>query len=242
MCTPFTLGRTPMKKYLKSIFIIGILIVGGGGIGWWLKPTAWERYLKEKADQSPRPFIVDALASLPSPFAGAIALDMGCGVGNETLLLLQKGYRVFAVDNQEFAFDILHKNPKLISYGDQLTPLVVSFEDFPPYPLPKVEMIVASYSLPYCNPHQFNKFWENLVRQLKEGGYFIGHTFDPGFTAFSKKDQQQMTFHTRAQTLALFKEFDILHFKEVQHPGLAAGTFDHFYEIVARKKGGRAIF
>jgi tellurite methyltransferase len=224
-----------MKNFAKIICALGLLIVAGGFLYAWAAPNKWDAYFDAKLQEPPRQFIKDALQMLPAAHGKIYAIDLGAGVGHETLLLLQKGYHVVAVDNQKIAFDYMLKRPEITPYKDHLITKVTAFEGFDFNELPNIDVVVASFSLPFCKKENFDAFWLSLVAKIPSGGYFIGNTFDPGFTAFRDKDREHMTFHAREQTLKLFDDFKIISFKEVKKPANEPGKFDHYYEVIAQK-------
>ncbi|RUR15416.1 class I SAM-dependent methyltransferase, partial [Legionella sp. km535] len=184
----------------------------------------------------PREFIVNSLKSIPNPSSNATAIDFGAGVGHETLLLLQKGYKVLAIDNQKSALNILLNRKDIKPYQNHIQTYESSFEKLNLKNNSKSDIVIASFALAFCKPKQFKQFWQQVTENIKPGGYFIGNTFDPGFTAFDKKDHDNMTFHTKNETIKLFDDFEILTLNEIKKEATISGKFDHYYEIVARKK------
>lgn len=224
------------KRLTKTIFpALFVLLVVFIGL-WNFKPNPWDNYFRKKLNDPPRDFIIKGLQNIPNPNSAEVAIDLGAGVGHETYLLLQKGYNVIAIDNQKAAFDIMLKRPEIMPYKDRLTTYETSFEKIDFQKMPSAGIVIASFALPFCKPEQFNQFWNHVSGQIKPGGYFIGNTFDPGFTAFKGNSRKNMTFHTKAETISLFKEFNVLKFKEVKKPAAQKGLFDHYYEVVAIKK------
>jgi len=60
----------------------------------------WSGYVSKTTGTPPRPLYQRAVALFDHPGA---AVDLGCGAGNETLDLLQRGWSVHAVDSSEAA-------------------------------------------------------------------------------------------------------------------------------------------
>lgn len=224
-----------MKKRYKynMAIIVAILVVN---IILYIKSNRWEGYYINKLNEPAREFIVQALKTIPNPKSGDIALDLGAGVGHETLLLLEKNYNVIALDKQKIAFDFMYKRPEITQYKDRLKTIIASFEDLDFTLLPDLDMVIASFSIPFVNPKNFDDFWTHLVDKIKSNGYFIGNMFDPGFTTFNEKDRSVMSFHTKQQTIGLLKKFTILSFKEVKEAAKDPGKYVHHYEIIAQKK------
>ncbi|MFU7501186.1 MULTISPECIES: class I SAM-dependent methyltransferase [unclassified Candidatus Tisiphia] len=205
-----------------------------------LKPNAWEAYYKEKFHKPAREFVVEFFKKVElvdNQKMRGTAIDLGAGVGHETFLLLEKGFNVIAIDKQKMAFDfMLIKYPEIVKYKDHFKTLISSFEELDSQELPNVDIIVASFSVPFCKPEYFKKFWSNIVNKIDSGGYFVGNTFDPEIVAFWKEDKKNMTFHTKEQTIDLFKEFNIISFKEVKITPKEDRKIDHYYEVIAKKK------
>ena len=222
------------KRYKYSIAIIVAILVTV--IILLIKSNRWESYYINKLNEPAREFIVQALKTIPNPKSGDVALDLGAGVGHETLLLLEKGYNVIALDKQKIAFDFMLKRPEITQYKDHLKTIISSFEDLNFTLLPDLDIVIASFSMPFINPKDFDEFWNHLVEKIKPSGYFIGNTFDPGFTTFNEKDRSVMTFHTKQQTMDLLKKFTILSFKKVKDASKSPGKYTHHYEIIAQKK------
>ncbi|MCC2646788.1 MAG: SAM-dependent methyltransferase [Rickettsiaceae bacterium] len=225
-----------MKHYFKSSIILFILALGLSVAYLALKPNKWEVYFKNKLNEPARDFVVKAINSLPIPVHGEIiALDLGASVGNETAFLLEKGFKVIAVDNQKLAFDFMLKRPDIVKFQNRLTTIISPFQELDFSTIPMIDIVTASYSLPFCPPEYFEEFWVKLVRQIKPGGYFVGNFFDPGFTAFTNSDRKQMTLHTKSQIVSLFKDFKIIDFKEVKKEAKEVGKLDHYHIVIAEK-------
>jgi tellurite methyltransferase len=222
------------NRYKYSIAIIVAILVAI--IILYIKSNRWESYYINKLNEPAREFIVQALKTIPNPKSDEIALDLGAGVGHETRLLLEKNYNVIALDKEKIAFDFMFKRPEIAQYKDRLKTIVSSFEDLDFNLLPDLDMVIASFSMPFVNPKNFEDFWTHLVDKIKSNGYFIGNTFDPGFTTFNEKDRSVMSFHTKQQTIDLLKKFTILSFKEVKEASKSLGKYVHHYEIMAQKK------
>ncbi len=101
----------------------------------------WDKYYNNKIGQPPRQLIINALNLFQKP---GKAIDLGCGVGNEAVLLLNKGWEVWAIDGQCKAIQMIKERAD-IKDTEKLVLTIASFEDETFWDgLPKVDFIYAS--------------------------------------------------------------------------------------------------
>lgn len=103
---------------------------------------------------------------------GRLAIDLGCGAGNETIALLQRGWRVHAVDGAPRAIEVLNERvpPDL---AQMLTTEVTFFHEAL---LPDADLVFASLSLPFAAQHLRDSV-EVAVKAVRPGGWFVGVFF-----------------------------------------------------------------
>jgi SAM-dependent methyltransferase len=193
----------------------------------------WDHYFQSISHKRPEPFIVSGLKKIPDQGNGKIAIDLGASIGHETALLLQKGYKVIAVDSNAYAFKYMLQQPGIAKYQSHLTTINTSFEHLDFSTLPKSDLVISSFALPFVGKSDFNRVWNNIAATVKPGGYVIINLFAPGFTF--PNTQKDMTFHTKQEALALFKNFKIIEFREMRNDPRKPGKDKHFYVIIAKK-------
>lgn len=160
-----------------------------------------------------------------------IAADLGCGTGIDTIALIEKGWKVFAIDNQSQVIEEL----KSTITEKHIAKLTAITGDFEVIALPDVMLVNACFSLPFCRPENFDGLWQKIVESILPNGRFAGHFFgindswatDPG-----------KTFHTKEQILNLFMEFELEYFEEIEKAGKSIDGKEknwHVFHIVAKK-------
>lgn len=200
------------------------------------KEARWDKYFKRKMFDPPAGFVVEGLKRVPKYPRGQVAIDLGSGVGHETMVLLRNGFKVVAVDSDANSFNYMMKQRDIGQYKNQLTTVVSEFENLNYDALPQADVIIASFSLPFVSKDKFETVWNKIMDKLKPGGYFIGNLFDPGFTYFGERFRPKMTFHNKEQAIHLVnKDFKIIDFKAVHVNSLKPGTKNFYYVFVARK-------
>ncbi|NRA21631.1 MAG: class I SAM-dependent methyltransferase [Oceanospirillaceae bacterium] len=158
-----------------------------------------------------------------------IAVDCGCGIGNDTAYLLAQGYRVHAFDNNATAIDSCRDR---FSNAAQITLTQQSFEDFD---FPDSSLFIAYSSLFFCHPYHFTKTWQRIADSILSGGIFNGDFLGINDSWAGAKN---ITTLTSDQLQSLFQDFKILSVKERDEIGKCAlGEQKHWhsYTIVARK-------
>ncbi|HVL38508.1 MAG TPA: class I SAM-dependent methyltransferase [Fimbriimonadaceae bacterium] len=160
--------------------------------------------------------------------AGADALDLGCGVGHGTLFLLERGFRVTAVDAESRALDILRSR---VSSAHRVSLIASRFEDFEP---PPCDLVLAFFSLFFMPAEAFKTFWQKLVAAMRPGGVFAGQ-----FLGVNDewRDRGYSTF-TSAEVRRLLAGLETLYYEEVERDGeTALGTPKHWhvFHVIARK-------
>lgn len=188
----------------------------------------WKAYYNAVANRPPRKTILTALAAFQQP---GYAIDLGCGDGRDTVEILRQNWRVLAIDREADAITHLLARPHLNT--KQLTTQIVSFEQLQ---LPKsVNLINASFSLPFCSPEAFPSLWNQIYNSLVTGGRFCGHLFGE---RDSWRDQKLINCFSRSQVESLLKPYTIELFEEEEHPGktpLGEDRYWHIFHLVARK-------
>jgi tellurite methyltransferase len=192
----------------------------------------WEEFYKRTSGREPRELLIEALARFGQapPVSPHQAIDLGSGDGTETAFLLANGWHVLAIDGEPAAFESL--KAKLPSEAEgRLQTQVAKFEDIE---LTPADLIHASYSLPFCQPEQFDALWQKIVTNIKPGGRFAGQLFGVKDTWASNKD---MTFLTEEQARALFTAFDVEYFREEDEDGQSqiGPKHWHIFHVIARK-------
>jgi len=228
-----------IKKYKKSILIlitIGLISVLSIYV---FQINKWKKYYTNKLYQPARDIIIEALDLFKKEnIKPDKAIDLGSGVGNETALLLKNGWKVWAIDSQNMAIKTLLDRKDIKENLANLKTIVWKFEDINWNLLPNVNLIVASYSLPFCNPKDFDNLWKNLINKLNINGRFAGHFFGTKYQGFSQKEMSKMTFLTKQQIHNLFKDFKIEKFEEVYEKGLSGtgnNIIEHSFKVIAKK-------
>lgn len=191
----------------------------------------WDTFFAERTVLEPRELLGRALEA-SGPGTGRRAVDLGCGQGVETRALLHAGWDVIAVDASETGLRLLRE-----SVGtDRLEVVQARLEDYVP---PPVDLVHASYSLPYCPPEHFATMWSRIRGALRPGGVLAAELFgvrDTWAEVFS-----DVTFHTAEEVTALLAGLEVLRLEEVEEDGSSTRGPKHWhvFEVVARQVSDR---
>ncbi|MBI4183177.1 MAG: class I SAM-dependent methyltransferase [Proteobacteria bacterium] len=194
----------------------------------------WRLYYETTGERPPRETLMHALerfAREPAPPQSRFAVDLGCGSGRDTVLLLRSGFSVLAVDAEAAAIEALRKRPDLPA-GAALATRVARFEDTT---WPAADLVNASFSLPLCPREAFLRLWARLVGSLKPGGRFAGQLF-------GERDEwagdPTITHLRRAEAEGLLADLEVELFREEETDTITPRGRPkhwHLFHVVARK-------
>jgi tellurite methyltransferase len=194
--------------------------------------NGWEDYYRKTTGRAPRQLLLNALTYFADDGDGPRqAIDLGCGDGTESALLLEHGWNVLAIDGEPVA--IKHLMEKVPAENQiRLQTQVAKFKDIV---LSPADLIHASLSIPFCEPEYFPALWQKIVDAIKPGGRFAGQFFG---VRDSWANEPDMTFHTEEQVREMFKNFQIESFHEQDEDGNAVSGPKHWhvFTVIARKK------
>ena len=137
---------------------------------------------------------------------------------------------MLAIDAEAEAIERLRA--RLGVHEGALETLVASFDEAA---WPAADLVNAGFSLPFCPREHFPRVWEKVVASMRPGGRFSGHLFGDRDGWATETD---MTFHTREAAEALFGEFELERFDEVEEDGRTAVGEPkrwHVFHVVARR-------
>ena len=158
---------------------------------------------------------------------GNIAIDIGCGAGNDTIHLLNKGFKVTAIDKESQVQNILQARIK-----DNKN-LEIVINDFSNVQLHKADLMFANFSL-FFEKNNFNLLLENIIKNINKKGFFVGN-----FLGNEDDWKNSKTTLEKEELLNYFSNFKILYFSEEKyyHETLTnKNKFWHVYTIIAQKR------
>lgn len=160
------------------------------------------------------------------------AIELGCGAGRDTKFLLENKWNVLAIDKEDVAKYIEEKLNK-----EELMRFRFKKQEFENLQLEYNNLIVANYSLPFCQEDKFEEMWNKIKNSILTNGYFVGNFF--GINDEWAKMKKDMTFLLKEDCINLFDEFDIIKFEEIEKDvltGLGKIKHWHIYNVIAKKK------
>ena len=155
------------------------------------------------------------------------AIDLGCGAGNDTMLLLEKGFNVTAIDSEPQVKEILPKRAKNVQN------LNVVIGDFSKVQLQKADLINANFSLFFVKK-DFDLFIKNVLGSINKNGYFVGN-----FLGKEDDWKKSKTTLEKDELLNYFSMFKIIYFSEEKYYKdslTKKNKFWHVYNIIAQKR------
>ena len=192
--------------------------------------NGWADYYQKIKGRAPRQLLLDVLKNYPSE-ASLHAIDLGCGDGTETAVLLERGWTVLAVDGEPAAIrHLMEKVP-----AEQQPRLQTQVANFEEITLPGADLVHASLSIPFCKPEHFPALWQKIVTAIKPGGRFAGQFFGVRDSWAANTD---ITFHTEEQVRQMLSGFEIESFQEMDEDGNAVSGPKHWhvFTVIARKR------
>ena len=157
---------------------------------------------------------------------GNKAVDLGCGSGNDTAFLLEKGFEVTAIDQEEQVREIIENR---VLNKEKLNVII---DDFSKIEISNIDLLLANYSLFFVKDN-FGKFVEKVLNSINSKGFFIGNFLGKEDTWNNIKSTVE-----KEEMLDYFKNYKILYFSEEKYyKDTATGKpkFWHVYNIIAQK-------
>ena len=85
------------------------------------------------------------------------AIELGCGAGNDTVYLIKNNWNVLAIDREDVKERIAKRLTK-----EELAKFKFQKQDFETLKLEENNLIVANYSLSFCNKNKFSELWNKI--------------------------------------------------------------------------------
>lgn len=197
----------------------------------------WAAYYGKTGARPPRPTLIRALDAFDREGRpeSALAVDLGCGSGRDTIEILRRGWPVLAVDSAPEAFEGLLARPDLppdLPDGARIETRLARYEEMD---LPPCDLVNAGFSLPLCPREAFPAVWAKIVAALRPGGRFSGQLYGD---RDSWAGDPTMTHLTRAEAEAYLDGLEIEHFEEEEDDSVTPrGTEKHWhiFHVVACK-------
>lgn len=159
------------------------------------------------------------------------AIELGCGAGRDTIYLIKNGWNVLAIDREDVSSRIQSKLNK-----EEVKKFKFSQQKFENIKLEKNNLVVANFSIPFCNKNNFKELWNKINNSILKDGYFVGNFF--GNNDEWESTKEEMIFMTKKQVLELFENFEIIEIKEVEKDnltGLGKMKHWHIFNVIAKK-------
>ncbi|SNB55362.1 Methyltransferase domain-containing protein [Arboricoccus pini] len=195
-------------------------------------PDRWQGYYDATAGRPPRHTLVTALQGFEREGIGpALALDLGCGAGRETLPMLRAGWRVVAIDSTSEGLERLRA---ALEPGLQAQ-LTLREDRLETADLPLAKLVNASFVLPFLEKEAFLDLWQRINRALEKGGRFAGQLFGPDDSWVRRGTCHG---HDRLEIDRLTKDYAVELLEEESHEGITPrGTtkYWHIWHLVLHK-------
>ena len=193
----------------------------------------WSEFYTAQAGRGVRATFVAGLEARESRPPGR-AIDLGCGDGVETRELLERGWRVLALDADHAVEDRVRSMVGDAAEGAPVEIWQRSFETLTG--LPEADFVYAGFALPFCDASHFPYLWADIREALQVHGVFAGELFGPDDDWFGR---QGMNFHDRAGVERMLAGLDIVQLVEDNRDGLSfeGPKHWHVFHVVARNPG-----
>ena len=192
----------------------------------------WTSFLEATTSRGPLEYFHSAMAFVDGhKGAGRQAVDLGCGGGSDTRLLLARGWSVLAVDAEPRAKLLLDEaTPE--HHRDRLDIVIGQFHDVD---LPPADLVYAQFSLPFAGDHH-DEAVNNALEAVVPGGAFVGQFFGAND---DWADDAGVAWVDRTWVDRTFSDFTELDVDERDHRGPygqhGATKRWHFFHVRARR-------
>ena len=137
------------------------------------------------------------------------AIDLGCGIGQDTRWLMDNGFDVISCDISEIA---LNKLKELISNSKTMQ---IDVKEKLPFGDNSIDLINSNLSIHYFNMKKTIEIFDEIYRILKPNGLFIGRMNsdkNEGYIKETTKEIEKDFYYDYGRYFRLFnkKQFDIL--------------------------------
>lgn len=113
-----------------------------------------EKYYENTENALPNPMVKKIINMNIKPEK---AIDIGCGAGRDTIYLIKNDWNVLAIDREDTEQIISNKLD-----SKEIKKFRFNSQNFENIELEKSNLVVANFSIPFCNKKYFNEFWNKI--------------------------------------------------------------------------------
>lgn len=128
-----------------------------------------QKYYENTKNALPHPMVKKFVNMNDKP---KFAIDLGCGAGRDTIYLIKNGWKVLAIDKEN--------TRKIISSklnNEELKNFKFKCQEFENIKLERNDLLVANFSIPFCDKNYFNEFWNKISNSIIEERLFYWELF-----------------------------------------------------------------
>ena len=112
-------------------------------------------------------YFINQINSTPST-----AIDIGCGAGRDTVFLIQNGWKVLAIDQNNVEDRIKNRLTEEEKHSFRF-----SRQQFENIELEQANLIVSNFSLSFCDKNEFSKLWNKIQKSILPNRIFCWKFF-----------------------------------------------------------------
>ena len=186
----------------------------------------WEEYYNHTKKTKPHKNIEEFLNLGVTP---GKAIDLGCGAGRDTIALIKNNWRVLAVDKENT--ENIIKERLSVQEQEKYSFMQSLFGNMS---LPKANLVVANFSLPFTKKECFYTVWNKIESTIVDKGYFVGNFLG------ERDSWTNLITLPKQNVIRLFDKFELIQLEEIEKDGKSASGEQkhwHIYDIIAKKLG-----